>query len=192
MAKPATTKKAAAPRRKAAAAKTDAAPRTAAASAETTVAKSSGPATATIRIDKVRHGGKVRGAVNGQRFELAVGSDVQVTEAQLNALRDSHVEFETITPLPTGSVGAAEGSAAPSTLEGTATRLEPATNVQLDGEGNVRPTPELQQTTDKDFLEGSQTANLEEAAKAAGEGSTAQDKAASGEAAGGKAEGTTA
>jgi hypothetical protein len=158
MAKPATKKapKADAPKAKAPATPAArAAPRTAAAPARS--ADSKAAATATIKISKEKHGGTVRGAVNGQRFELPVGSDVQVTAAQLEALNASHVEYEVVTPLPNGSEDAAEGSAASSTLTGTANRLEPANPTPpVDGDGNPLPTPELRQITDEELKSASQ------------------------------------
>lgn len=116
--------------------------------------------TAVIKFDKDHHGGRVRGAVNGQKFDLPVDSDVTVTEDQLNALNDSGAKFTVVTPLG-GDEGAGEGSSAPSTtIEGSATRLEPV--VEGEGEGQA-PAPVLQQVTDKELIENAQTGNIEEA-----------------------------
>lgn len=170
---PAKPRKTAAPKT-AAEVKTPAAPRPAAASvapaepkAPARAAAKKGPdhpaGTAIINIDKVKHGGAVRGAVNGQKFELPVGSDVTVTEAVLNNLRDSHVEFSTVSPL--AGEDADEGSSASSTVTGTALRAEPVTDpAPRDEDGNPLPPPELRQITDKELTGGAdQEASQEQA-----------------------------
>lgn len=119
--------------------------------------------TATIKFDKTHHGGRVRGAVNGQKFDLPVGVDVQVTAAQLEALQASDAKFEIVTPL--AGEDADEGSSASSTLTGTATRLEPAAQATAP-DGELKDPPELKQTTDEELLKGGQQANAEQAAKA--------------------------
>lgn len=117
--------------------------------------------TATIKFDKTHHGGRVRGAVNGQKFDLPVGVDVQVTAAQLEVLQASDAKFEIVTPL--AGEDADEGSSASSTVTGTATRLEPA--AQATAQGELKDPPELKQTTDEELLKGGQQANAEQAAK---------------------------
>jgi hypothetical protein len=130
--------------------------------AKKSAAKSSGPATATIKFDKVQHGGVVRGAVNGQKFEFPVDKEVQVTAAQLAVLNDSHAKYETISPL--AGEDADEGSSASSTIGGTATRMEPANSgTQVDAEGNLVDPPELRQVTDEELKSGSQEANADQA-----------------------------
>ena len=140
--------------------------------------------TAVIKFDKTFHGGRVRGAVNGQQFDFPVDTEVTVTAAQLEALNNSGARFSTVTPL--AGEGADEGSSASSTVESTATRLEPPTQPQVDEDGKPLDPPVLQQTTDKDFLENAQKVNLEEAAKAAGGRGPAEKKAAEGKADGSK------
>lgn len=108
--------------------------------------------TATINLDKGVHGGTVEGAVNGQRFSVEVGSDQQVTAEQLEALNNSHAVFSTVSPL--AGEDAAEGSAASSTVEGTAFRLDIPTPRNVDADGNLLPAPELRQITDKELTEG--------------------------------------
>ncbi|MGH6783600.1 MAG: hypothetical protein ACREBP_03150 [Sphingomicrobium sp.] len=138
-------------------------PRPAAARATTSATTEGKAGTATINISKEKHGGTVRGAINGQKFELPVGKDVQVTEGQLNALRDSHVEFTTVTPL--AGAGADEGSSASAELQGTATRLEPAAP-KLDAEGKPIAAPELRQITDKELTDGTDQKTSKEQAEA--------------------------
>lgn len=141
--KPAAPKKATAPAAKPAAAKSE--------------AKAKGPATATIKFDKTHHGGKVRGAVNGQRFEFDVGKDVQVTAAQLSALQDSGAKFEIVTPL--AGEDADEGSSASSTLTGTATRAEEPKPGATGADGELKDPPELKQTPDSEIKTAAQDAN---------------------------------
>lgn len=121
--------------------------------------------TATIKIEKdnATHRGVVRGAHNGKKFELPVGKEIEVTEGQLNALRDSRVDFTTVSPL--AGEDADEGSSASSTVTGTAFRAETndEENKALDS-GDA----ELSQRTDEQLRTDSQEA----AAEAAGEGNT--------------------
>lgn len=127
-------------------------------------AKADAPAkgVATIKIEKGERRGRVRGAVNGQQFDLPVDAEVQVTAAQLTALTNSGVKFSTITPL--AGEDADEGSSASSTIGGTATRLDPP-NVAVDGEGEPKDPPELRQVTDEELTKGSQEANAAQAEK---------------------------
>lgn len=122
--------------------------------------------TATIKIEKDNpsHRGVVRGAVNGQRFELEVGKEVQVTRAQMAALKDSRVEFTTVTPF--AGEDADEGSSASSTVTGTAIRAEPPERVN---EGLAQGDHELSQRTDEELKAESQ-----EAGAAAGEASATE------------------
>lgn len=116
---------------------------------------------ATVTFDKDKHGGNVRGAVNGQPFSFAVGKPVQVTEAQLEVLTNSGATFTVNTPL--AGVGADEGSSASTTLTGTAIRLGAE-----DGTSNAaetgQATPELRQITDKELTGGADQAASEEQA----------------------------
>lgn len=121
---------------------------------------------AVIHIDKVKHGGAVRGAVNGQRYELPVGSDVPVSEAILNSLRDSHVEFSIVTP-PAGEA-ADEGSSAASTVEHTAIRGEdPVAGAPTDEDGKLLDPPELRQIPDAELTNGADQRASEEQAETA-------------------------
>jgi hypothetical protein len=116
--------------------------------------------TATINISKDKHGGTVRGAVNGQRFDLEVGKDIPVTEQVLASLDQSHVDYRLVSPLAGEDAG--EGSPASSTVESTAIRLETPT----DGEGANDPDAEpveLQQRTDRELTEESQEASRQNA-----------------------------
>jgi hypothetical protein len=125
--------------------------------------------TAVIKFDKDKHGGVVRGGVNGQRFEFPVNTDVTVTEDQLNALRDSGATFSTVTPL--AGEGADEGSSASSVLTGTATRLEAPRPLPTEGkDGEPAAVPELRQITDKELTGGAdQQASQDQAGEAAPE-----------------------
>lgn len=116
--------------------------------------------TATIRFDKDKHGGTVRGAVNGQAFEFPVDTDVEVTAAQLEALTQSNSTFTTVKPL---DEDADVGSSASSTLEGTAMRLEEPPATPKDEDGNPAPTPELSQRTDEELTQQSQQASKDQA-----------------------------
>lgn len=128
-------------------------------------------ATATIKFDKDKHGGTVRGAVNGRRFEFPVDKDVQVTADQLEALNESHATFTTIKPL---DEDADEGSSASSTATGTAIRLgeEDGTLTPVPNEG--QPT-ELSQRTDEELTQEGQ--KVSQAQAEGGEG-TPEAKAA--------------
>ncbi len=150
---PTTARKPAAPRP--AAAKADAAPTTAAKAAD---------GFATIKIDKDKHGAVVRGAVNGQPFEFKTGSDIPVTEAQLGALTDSHIEFTTVSP-PAG-VDADEGSSASTTVSGTAIRAEEPNLPKVGEDGKPLETPELRQITDKELTEGADQTTSKESVEA--------------------------
>lgn len=118
--------------------------------------------TATIKIEKGERRGRVRGAVNGQPFDLPVDQEVQVTAGQLAALNNSGVKFSTITPL--AGEDADEGSSASSTVKGTATRLDPAAQA-TGADGELRDPPELKQITDEELLKGSQDVNAAQAEK---------------------------
>lgn len=146
----------------AAAVKKPAAPRAVAPAAAPKAAAKAPENGAVINIDKI-HGNVVRGAVNGQRFELPVGKDTPVSEAILNNLRNSHVDFSIVTP-PAGE-GADEGSSAPSTVEHTAIRAEDApAGAPTDEDGNLLDPPELRQIPDADLTDGAdQRASAEQA-----------------------------
>lgn len=92
---------------KAAASAPVASPQTAAA-AEAPQAKD----TATIKIGHQNgvHRNHVDVQANGRHYKVPTGVETEVNEACFNALSDSHIEFETISPLP-----GADGPAAPET-----------------------------------------------------------------------------
>lgn len=127
---------------------------------------------ATVTFDKTHHGGKVRGAVNGQRFEFDVGTPVKVTEAQLNVLRDSNAVFTIETPL--AGEAADEGSSAASREIGhTAIRGEDAEtekNPGIDEDGKPLPPPELRQIGDAALTGGADQAASEAQAEGSNEG----------------------
>lgn len=119
-----------------------------------------GDNTAVIRFDGKTHRCKIRGAVNGQRYEFPVDKDVTVTGEQLQALRDTNVSFDLKSPL--AGEDADEGSSASSTETGTAIRAEPpaeAINPALE-----QGVPELSQRTDAELADAQKAA--EDAAKA--------------------------
>lgn len=127
-------------------------------------------ATATIKIDKEQHGGKVRGTINGQKFELPVGTDVEVTGEQLSVLSDSNVAFDVVKPLDEAED---EGSSSASTVEDTAIRLE---TDQGGEESMQQDTPELSQRTDEELAKDSQEASKEQAGEQADDGEDGDEK----------------
>ena len=131
--------------------------------ATTTTAQASENGMATINFDKAAHGGVVRGAVNGQAFEFPVDSDVQVNKEQLEALNNSGATFKTVTPL--AGEGAAEGSAASSTVSANPIPLDPVVP-KTDADGNPLPVPELRQITDKELTGGADQQASKDSAEA--------------------------
>jgi len=122
-----------------------------------------GENTAVIKFDGKTHRNIIRGAVNGQRYEFPVDTDVTVTGEQLQSLRESNVSFDIVSPL--AGEDADEGSSASSTEKGTAIRAEPppqAVNPALDV-----GVPELSQRTDAEIANGQKIAEEESKANAA-------------------------
>lgn len=172
-AKPAASKTTAPRKTRAPAKPTDPAPEPAPAARSARKAPT-GDGTAVIRFEKSDHRGRVRGAVNGQKFEFPVDKDVTVTAAQLGALRDSNRTFTTVTPL--AGEGADEGSSAPSTLHGTAFRADagPAEENPAISEDGKDQTHDLRQIPDAALTSGAdQQTSQEQAEGANGAGDSA-------------------
>lgn len=70
--------------------------------------------TATVILKAISIGRKTHEqiGVNGKLRKLAIGVQVQVNAAELEALERSHIEYETVIPLETAGTAAVEGSSA--------------------------------------------------------------------------------